>query len=164
VPALDVTVLAILALSVLLGLWRGLARTLIGLAGWVGGVLLAARYGAEAGALAAFLPEGIRTLAGMAGVLLATLVVAFVVGLFVTMLLRSAGLGLGDRLLGALFGLARALAILVAVALVGEITGLVTAPAWQAASSARWLAILADEARPLVPPSVMIPRSLSGRS
>lgn len=162
--ALDVTVSVILGLSVLMGLWRGLARTLIGLAGWVCGFMLAARYGAQAGAFATFLPESIRTLAGMAAVLVIALVGAFVLGRLIALLVRSVGLGPGDRLLGALFGLARALAILAGVALVAEMTGLTAEPGWKTAFSAHWLAILADEARPLLPSSVMISRSLPGRS
>jgi len=49
--ALDYAWLAVLGLSVLLGLWRGVIRELFSLAGWVLAILAALTFTADAAAL-----------------------------------------------------------------------------------------------------------------
>jgi membrane protein required for colicin V production len=157
--ALDWTLAALLGVSVLIGLWRGLVRTLIGLVGWAGGGVLALRHGARVGEYAQFLPEGMRYPAGMITIMVASVIFAAIVGMMMAALLKSVGLRPGDRLLGAVFGLARGLAIAALMALAGDVSGLSRRPEWQSALCAPMLSILAEQARSLMPVSSMISRS-----
>ncbi len=157
--ALDWTIAALIGLSTLFGFWRGLLRTLIGLLGWAGGGVLALRHGAQVGEHAQFLPEGMRSLAGMTTIMVVSVIVAAVAGMMMSALLKSVGLRPGDRLLGAVFGLARGVAIAALLALAGDYTGLSRRPEWQTALSAPMLAILAEQARLFVPVSSIIRRS-----
>ncbi len=110
----DWVIVAIVSLSVLLGLMRGVVRELIALCGLILAAWLAFQYAAEVGAR---LPLGdavpaARTLA--AGVLIFIGVVfgAALLGWLVQKLLAIVKLSAPDRALGALFGLLRAVLLL----------------------------------------------------
>src|SRR3990172_10848384 len=104
----DYAVLAILGLSMLVGLLSGLMHELISLAGWIAAFVLATLFSGEA---ALWMPESLGPLlAGLLAylaVFFGVLLVAFFFLLIISLLVRAAGLGLADRMLGAAFGLAR---------------------------------------------------------
>ena len=110
----DWVIVAIVCLSILLGVLRGVVRELIALCGLILAAWLAIQYAAEVGAR---LPLGdavpaARTLA--AGVLIFIGVVfgAALLGWLVQKLLAIVKLTASDRALGALFGLLRAVLLL----------------------------------------------------
>ena len=117
----DVVVLAILALSALAGLSRGLVREVLGLAAWTGAGYVAFRYGPD------LLPAAHGYIADSSFAQAATYIVAFVASLTVLSiaasvlgrLARAPGLGGLDRSLGLVFGLARGALIVVAAYIVG---------------------------------------------
>ena len=117
----DVVVLAILALSALAGLSRGLVREVLGLAAWAGAGFVAFRYGPD------LLPVAHGYIADSSFAQAATYIVAFVAALTVFSiaasvlgrLARAPGLGGLDRSLGLVFGLARGALIVVAAYVVG---------------------------------------------
>ena len=107
--AVDWILLAILGLSLLLGLWRGIVQGVLSLAGWVAAFYVSQMYAPMA---AAWLPmEGssqmLRYAAGFVVVFIAVLVVTVLVSWMVKKLISAVGLGPLDRLLGSLFGLMR---------------------------------------------------------
>jgi len=152
----DWTLLAILLASVLVGLVRGLAFEVLSLLGW-----LAAYFAAQAASpsLAPHLPVGAPGSALNVG---AAFAVAFVVALVVWMLMarlirlliRATPLTLIDRTLGALFGLVRALVLLLAVATVVSYTPAVRAAPWQASHGAALLGVLLAGLQPVLPHAV----------
>ena len=131
--ALDWAMLAVVGLSVLLGLLRGFMRETISLAGWIAGIWLAIRYAA---AVSASLPfAGDWPLARTAGVAVLIVVVcvfvAALVGWLVRELIKAARLSAADRTLGGLFGFARGMLIVgLAVFLVRDTT-LYRDPMWR---------------------------------
>lgn len=130
--AFDYAFLGILALSALLGMWRGLISELLALVGWGVALFAAWAYSARLGELfAGYLAEPIwRQLA--AGLLIVVLVFSVLAMLryLLRQLLRAAGLGAVDRLFGSLFGLVRGLLISLVLVLVGGVLGLATQPWW----------------------------------
>ena len=131
--ALDWAMLAVIGLSILLGLLRGFMREMISLAGWIAGIWLAFRFAA---AVSASLPfAGDWPLARTAGVAVLIVVVCVFVAAFVGWLVRelvkAAKLSAADRTLGGLFGFARGMLIVgLAVFLVRDTT-LYRDPMWQ---------------------------------
>lgn len=131
--ALDWAMLAVVGLSVLLGLLRGFMRETISLAGWIAGIWLAFRFAA---AVSASLPfAGDWPLARTAGVAVLIVVVcvfvAALVGWLVRELIKAARLSAADRTLGGLFGFARGMLIVgLAVFLVRDTT-LYRDPMWR---------------------------------
>lgn len=129
----DYLILAVLGLSVLIGLWRGLISEVLALAIWIAAFWVAMTFGPT---VAAFFEHSIslpsaRYLVGYGlcfiVVLLAGALLRFVVG----RLIESTGLSGTDRLLGMLFGLARGvLLVTLAVFLVG-FTAFTRDPWWR---------------------------------
>lgn len=133
--ALDYGVLALVALSVLLGWWRGLAYEVLSLLGWVAAYLVARWFAPE---VAPYLPaslgaEAVRMAAAFALLFVATLVVGGIVAWLLSKLVKFAGLGWLDGFLGAWFGLLRGAFLLLALTLLAGMTGLPQAKFWREA-------------------------------
>jgi membrane protein required for colicin V production len=124
----DFAVIAILLVSVLLGLWRGLAVEVLSLVGWPLAFVLSNIYSDN---FARFLPLKQETLRTTAAYVLMFAVVLIAWGVLVWMLskmLKSIGLGRMDRTLGGLFGVVRG--GLVVLALVW-LAGVASLPSWR---------------------------------
>lgn len=147
--AFDYCVLAVLAASVLLGLWRGVVSELLSLVAWVL-AFLAARAGAElvSNMLTGTISEpALRYGAGFAAVFVATLLALAMLRFFLRELLRAVGLGSMDRILGAVFGIARGALVVFVAVLLGGLTAFPQQPWWRQAvlSPPLELAVLASK-------------------
>ena len=101
---LDIVIIVVAVLLGIAGLRQGIIRTVFGIAGLIGGIVLAGRY---YGGLAALLsPSGATwvNIAAYAIILIATLIVAGVVGSLVAKLVHLVLLGWLDRLVGCFLG------------------------------------------------------------
>lgn len=115
----DGVILAVIAISLLLGLYRGFVREAFSLAGWVAAYVVARLFHPQMELMLgdSITTPSLRLAAAWGGLFLATLVVVSLVGYMVRSLMEAAGISLVDRLLGGAFGLARG-AILVLATLV----------------------------------------------
>jgi membrane protein required for colicin V production len=130
---LDIAIVAILVLSLLLGVWRGFVREIFSLAGWVLAFLAANAVAAPIGdALPTSIarPE-VRVLIAFIVVFVFTLSATALAALLVSKLFKAAGLGGVDRTLGGLFGLARGVVILLAITIAAGLTALPKHPLWK---------------------------------
>lgn len=153
VTAVDWVLMAVLLASLLLGAWRGLVYELISVLGWVAAFVLA--YG-WAPVLAGQLP-----MSGASGPVrhAAAFVLLFVGGAFVGGLLawvarklvHAIGLRPVDRTLGAVFGVLRGAVLLLALAVVMDMTPLKSSPWWQASTGSQVLAGALKELKPVLP-------------
>jgi len=134
----DYAVLMVIALSSLLGLWRGLVSEVLALVAWVAAFFAARTWGhVAADTLAHWLRDpSLRQGAGFAAVFVVTLLLFATAGFILSRLLRAVGLGLVDRFFGALFGILRGVLIVLAGVLVCGMTQLPREDWWRAA----WLA------------------------
>jgi membrane protein required for colicin V production len=133
--AFDYAALAILGLSIILSVWRGAVRELLALASWVLAVLAAQAYSPAA---AAYLPASLenvslRMLTGFVGTFLVVLVSTALVASAISKLVRAAGLGPVDRMLGAVFGLLRGMLVVLILVFVSGLTAAPRHPAWREA-------------------------------
>jgi membrane protein required for colicin V production len=128
----DYAVLTIVGASVVVSIMRGFAREVMALAGWVVAFVVAnALSGAVAGSFASVISDGsLRALTAFVAVFVMTLIAASLLAMGVSRLLKSAGLGLEDRLLGSVFGLARGMLIVMVMVLLAGLTALPRQPAW----------------------------------
>ena len=134
--------------SIGLGLWRGMVRTIFALSAWVAALLgtpllmctllpwwpAAAPPAVLAVLLFLALLIGVRMLGGLAA-----------------RALHGVGLGGIDRLLGAALGTARALIIVLLVALAAHLNGMSKEAAWQQAWTRPLLDLLVSWAEPFLP-------------
>ncbi len=145
--------LAVLGLSFLLGLWRGIVQEVLSLAGWVAAFYVSQMYAPMA---AAWLPmEGssqmLRYAAGFVVVFVAVLVATVLVSFVVKKLVSAVGLGPLDRLLGSLFGLMRGVVILLAVTVLVGMTPMRETEGWREAQGAQWLQQFLHVLKPVLP-------------
>jgi membrane protein required for colicin V production len=152
---LDYAVLIVLAASILWGVWRGFVHEVVSVASWVLAFLAANLF---AGPIGEALPKSMltpeaRVLVSFVVVFIVTLIVCTVVGNLLSKMVKVAGLGPLDRTLGGVFGLARALVILLAFALLAGLTALPRQPAWRNSVSGESLAQGALALRPWLPRS-----------
>lgn len=151
----DVAVVAILALSALIALMRGLVREVIALAAWVAALVLALLYTGELAAV--FLTWNMGPVLAQVLAFGAIFFGVVIAGGFVAMALsravRAVGLGWVDRLLGSAFGLARGLVIVLIGILVAGLTSLPRNPWWQDALLAEPLVSTALQFRDWLPPA-----------
>lgn len=150
---LDYAVLGVVGLSIAWGLWRGLVREVISIAGWVIAFLAANLL---AGPLAEHLPHSVpspqlRVLVAYLAVFLGALAVTAFFGVLLAKLVRAAGLGGLDRGLGALFGTARGLLLVLAAALLAGLTSMPRQPYWRHSVSGLPMAHAALLLKPWLP-------------
>ena len=129
----DYCIVTLIALSMLIGLWRGLMREVISLATWIAAFAIAFLF-AESGAthLAPHIEvPSLRLAAAFGGLFLATLLIGGLLGLLAAYLVDATGLTGTDRLLGGVFGVARGAAIIVVLVLAAGATPLPNDPWWQ---------------------------------
>ena len=153
---LDYAVLGVLVVSVGWGIWRGLVREVVSLAGFVIAFLAANLF---SGPLAEYVPDSVthpefRVLLAYVAVFILALVLTSLGGLILSKILKAAGLGGVDRALGALFGLARAALILLALALGAGLTGIPRDSQWTESLSGPYLARAALALKPWLPPAL----------
>jgi len=152
----DGVLLAVLVLSAVLGLWRGLVYEVISVAGWVAAFVLAQAYADE---VAAVLPMGdalpaLKLAAGFALVFIATAFAGGLLAWLVKQLVASVGLRPIDRVLGGAFGLARGVLILLALTVVVSMTPWRGETDWRASVVADAMASSVHTLRPLLPESL----------
>ena len=117
----DYAVIAIVCLSVLLAVIRGVVREIAALAGWAAALILSGLFAQD---LAQWLPIALspvlKAVIAYLVIFLGVLLLSGLAGLLLAKLFRAAGLGFTDRAVGALFGLVRgALIVFVGVMLAG---------------------------------------------
>jgi membrane protein required for colicin V production len=149
----DYAVIGIVALSLALGLWRGVVSELIALAAWVLAVMAALEFGGEAGNFLFFkiADPAIRALAGCALVFVVVLVAMSLVRLAVHSMVKALGLSLSDRLLGMFFGVARGVLVVMALVAAGGLTSAPQQPWWKQAALAPPLETAVLAAKPWLP-------------
>lgn len=143
--AFDFTLIGIMSISVLIGLWRGAFYEVFSLLGWPLAFVLS-KYCAPR--LAAMLPvntEATRTALAYALVFIAALLVWAMLVWLLSRLIKAVGLGLVDGLLGALFGVLRGVLVVLALVWVAGMTHLPEQRFWRDAkfsSAAEEMALL----------------------
>lgn len=131
--ALDWVLLAIVAVSALLGLMRGFVGVLASLAAWVLAAWAAFRFGSRVAVLLAGggEPGAGQLLAGYALSFIGVLLVVGAVGWLVRKLVHSVGLSGPDRLLGLGLGVARGVFVACALVLLLGLTSMPRESQWR---------------------------------
>ncbi len=127
----DYVILAVLGLSVLMGLWRGFVGEVLALAVWIVAIWVAWTLGPQvAASLTAVTLPSARIVLGYALCFIAVLIAGAIVGFLMRRLVAGSGLSGTDRLLGSVFGLARGLALVTLVVLLLGFTPFTRDPWW----------------------------------
>jgi membrane protein required for colicin V production len=149
----DYSVLAILVLSVLLSVVRGVVRELLSLAGWIIAFMAANSFAAG---FAPMLPsmisgESLRMILAFAALFLSALVAMGLVAMLTSAVVKSVGLGFADRFFGLLFGFIRGLLVVLLIVLAAGLTALPQEPFWRKALLSKPLETAAMRLTPWLP-------------
>jgi membrane protein required for colicin V production len=150
----DLAMLGVIALSAIVGAVRGFTFEVLSLLGWVAAWFAGLWLGPL---LAPYLPVGApgSPLNGIAAFACAFLVVLVLWGFGargVSALVGKTLLRPLDRLLGAVFGVARGLLVLLALATIVAYTPASASPAWRESHGAAWLDSIVREVMPSILP------------
>jgi membrane protein required for colicin V production len=141
----------VLVLSVAIGVVRGLVRTVFALGAWVIALLGVPIAGPP---LDRALPEAVPQMVAWLIVFLLLFVAVRMLGALAARALHGIGLGGADRLLGAVVGVARAVLVVLVVAVGAHLAGFSKQPAWKQAMSRPLLDALVQWAEPFLPERV----------
>ena len=130
---IDWTIVVLVALSFLLGVWRGFVREIVSIVGWILGVYLAMRFSTVLGERIPLEVEWPVVKTIVAGVLIvaACVFVAALVGWIARRLLVAAKLSVADRTLGGIFGVARGVLIVAVLIFFAMDTQMTRQPFWR---------------------------------
>ena len=153
----DGLLLAVLVISVAVGLWRGLVFELMSLVGWVAAYVAAQAFSPQ---LAAWVPIGtpgsaLHQGAAFAATFVLALIAWSLLARLMRMVIHATPLTVIDRLLGAGFGLLRGAVLLLALATVVAFTPAVRSAAWQDSRGAAWLGAALHSIQPWLPDEVV---------
>lgn len=149
----DYVVIAVVGLSILLSVIRGLVREVLALLAWVVAFLAANFF---AGPLATLLPDEmsnveVRLLVGFGAAFVVVLLSMSLLAMFAANLVKNAGLGMEDRVLGGVFGLARGMLVVVVLVLLAGLTALPKQPVWREAVFSKPLESFVGRVKPWLP-------------
>ncbi|MCY7318759.1 MAG: CvpA family protein [Ramlibacter sp.] len=152
---LDWVFVGVLVLSLALGAWRGLVYEVLSVLGWMAAFVLAQWLAPDAAALLPLgrVGEGLRYAAGF---VLVFVVAAFLAGLVAWLLKKAVervGLRPVDRTLGAAFGLVRGGVLLLAAAVVVNMTPLQSGQWWTESMGAGVSTAVLRGLKPVLPES-----------
>ncbi|MBC7621534.1 MAG: CvpA family protein [Candidatus Saccharibacteria bacterium] len=149
----DWVFLGVLVFSLLVGALRGLMFEVISLLSWLAAFVLAQWF---APAVAHWLPisstnEALRYGMGFLMVFVGTIFAGSLIAFVVKKLVAAVGLSPADRMLGAAFGVARGVVVLLALTVVVGMTPLKSAPWWQESVGAQMAGVVLHGLKPVLP-------------
>ena len=148
---IDISLIALLGVSMLVGLLRGVVFELLSLAGWFAAYFAARWLTPLAQPHIPFGDAGSSLNYGVAfaAVFIAALIIWSIAARLLRALVRATPLSPVDRVLGGMFGLLRGVAVALAVAFAIGASPLATSAPWQQSRGVVWLNAMLQELRPL---------------
>lgn len=130
---IDWVILAVLGISTIVGVSRGLVQEILAIVGWVLAILLALKFAPMVGEAIPLesLSILVRTALGAVLVVVATLVVIGLAGKIFAHLMAAASITFEDRAIGAIFGLLRGVVIVCACVFVLGLTSATKTGLWR---------------------------------
>jgi len=152
----DYALLALVAVSALVGLWRGFIKEAFSLAVWIAAFLIAYQF---AGPVADMMRNSVdlpsaRHVLAFGGVFITVLVIGGLLTFLAGKLVEKTGLSGSDRLMGGIFGAVRGLVIILMLILAAGFTPIPQDPWWQESVIIEGLLPLADWVGTLLPESI----------
>lgn len=156
VTVFDYVVLGAVVVSLLIGVWRGVVSEILALVAWVAAFLAARTWAFRVSELVTFgLVDPIwRQAAGFVAIFITVLILFALARWLASLFLKAVGLAPLDRVLGALFGIARGILVVWVVVLLAGLTALPQQQWWRQAVLAPPLETAVLAAKPWLPPDL----------
>lgn len=152
----DYVILGVIFFSAVIGLLRGFVREVLSLISWILAFWLAFTYASVASVYFETYLDAptLRIAAAFAVLFVGSLIVLTITSFLIYRLLSISGVSGTDRMLGAVFGLARAAAIIAGFMLVAGVTPLPEEPWWRESMLTKYFQPVALLLRDLLPAAV----------
>jgi membrane protein required for colicin V production len=152
----DYAVMAVIGMSILFGLWRGVVGEILAIIAWIVAFLAARAISVQIAELLVTTIDspGARLLVAWVLVFVVVLVLFAIGRKLVSLLLKAVGLGMLDRLLGGCFGALRGLLVVLIAVMLAGMTPLPSAAWWRGAILAPPLETVVIAAKPWMPQDV----------
>lgn len=152
----DLAIMGTLAVSVVVSLFRGFIAEVFSLAVWLIALWVAFTF---SGQFTDYIPAGvdtpsIRSAIAFTGLFVTVLVIGGLLNYLLARLVESTGLSATDRLMGALFGLIRGVAIVLVFFLVAGLTPIPKDPWWQEARLSSYFEQMAMKIKHYLPETI----------
>lgn len=152
----DYIALLIIGISIVVSMMRGAVREVLAIVGWVVALYTARTYASQ---LVPLLPpdiptEPLKVLAAFVILMLGVLLVASLLAIALSSLIKKIGLNWLNRFVGALFGLARGLLIVCVLVFLAGLTSLPKDARWTNAMFSAPLEVLVKSMMPWLPQTV----------
>ena len=154
----DLALLAVLCVSVLIGLWRGFVFEIVSLLGWLVAYVIANSAGPW---LAELVPFGssnpqVQLWAAYVAVFLVILLTCTLLARMLRALVSATPLSFIDHLLGGIFGMVRGAVILVVAATLITLSPYADSTTWKKSHGALWLGLALEGLKPILPQSLNV--------
>ncbi len=149
---------AVLLLSMVVGAWRGLVYELMSLAAWVAAFVLAQWLAQDVAQRLPVLGDAadqVKYAAAFVLVFVAALFAAGWLSWLLKKLVETVGLRPADRALGAAFGVARGVLLLLVVTVLVQLLGMAHKAWWHEAQGPVWLNVLLEGLKPVLPDALL---------
>ncbi|WP_028989183.1 CvpA family protein [Thermithiobacillus tepidarius DSM 3134] len=152
----DCLIFAILLVSTIVGLLRGLVREVFSLFLWLLGFVVAIHYSPPAAQLLKpFIDTpSLRIVAAFLALFLVTVIIGNLFALLLQQILHKAGLSTVDRALGGGFGLLRAVLLAGLLVLIAQATPMAKDPWWHKSMTVPWFTPVASKLYNYLPKSL----------
>ncbi len=129
----DFLVLGIVLVSTFISVLRGFVKEALSFGGWVASLVIAALFTARFAELFKGSIEEplIRYVVAFVALLVLTLIASMIVNIFASQIIKRTGLSSIDRFLGVFFGFFRGVVLVLALVVVGVISGQQSKPWWK---------------------------------
>lgn len=130
---LDFVIILIGAISILVGLMRGFVREVLSIITWVAAIWLSLKFYPMAGDYFKGIinQELFRNVAGFAAIFFTVLIICSLVSYLINKLVTKTGIKGTDRVLGSIFGIFRAILVIVILLLIGRSVNFQESDAWK---------------------------------
>lgn len=151
----DWIIAVIFLLSIIVGIMRGFIREALSIASWILAFWLANTFCVQAGdTIGQYIDipaQAFRTSVGFASIFIGTLLLFSIISFVISKLIVRGAVKGTDRVLGILFGVARAIAIVVVIMLVARGMGMENNDWWQKSNYLGYFESTADYVEQLLP-------------
>jgi membrane protein required for colicin V production len=147
----DLAVAGVLLISLLIGLWRGFVHEALSLVGIPLAFTLSKMYVEQLAPLLPLSQESTRLMVAFALLFIAAMIVWGVLVWMIARLVKAAGLGWPNNVLGALFGLLRGVFVVLALVWLAGMTYFPEHHAWREAQMSRVLEDIALQTKTWLP-------------
>jgi membrane protein required for colicin V production len=153
---IDYSIIAIIAISVLMSVMRGFVREVISLVIWVAAIVVSfVFYQYIAGLLVNVIHnDSLRLVISFVGLFLVTLVVGMLINYLIGQLVSNTGLSGTDRVLGIIFGIARGVIVVILLMMISDLTPLAKEEAWHQSVLIPHFIPLEDGLKKLLPTAI----------